>query len=317
MSATKMIPMWMHIINAKKGQEKEVPAAPVKVPNKPVYNNLEKVAKVLFKEQAVPSAPVKVPNKPVYNNLEKVAKVLFKEDTNDNIDSEEVDDDDTNAQDDNQNKKQCNTKGCPNKFDSDNDKIMRCDTCREHNIGRVIPCAHHGCTDYAKMTYKQIRDRAEKNLGNFTFCYNHSMSDGYTTVWAYDEKCKTDECEGRIQLNQGKLDFYKQPHMKMRLYCFDCLNERKDSKNTEIECDCATCDNKVHMLQSHVTFLEKGQHLIGCSDCRKFNRECANTKCKKMFHSINREAEMKAKYKDKYTSPVCCSKECFLLFTKK
>jgi hypothetical protein len=303
-----MIPLWMHIINGKKGQKKEVPDAPVKVPNKPVYDNLDKVVKNLFKEEVVPAAPVKVPNKPVYDNLDNVSKVLFKDD---------VKNDETNAHDDNQNKKMCNTKGCPNKFNSDNDKILRCDKCREHNIGLVIPCAYHGCTDYAKMTYKQIKDRADKNLDNFTFCYNHCMSDGYTTVWAYDEKCKTYECDGRIQLNQGKLDFYKQPHMKMRLYCFDCLNDRKSFKNTEIECDCATCDNKVQMLQSQVIFLEKGQHLIGCSDCRKFNRECKNDKCKKMFHSINREAEMKAKYKDKYTSPVCCSKECFLLFNKK
>lgn len=272
-----MIPMWVYLINAKKDKAlkalKEVPSAPVKVPSKPTYDNLDETKKVLQFEEAV---------------LE---------------------------QDDNQ--KNCTTKGCPNKFSSDDDKILRCDKCRKHNIGLVIPCAHHGCTDYAKMTYKQIRDRAEKNLDNFTFCYNHSMSDGYTTVWAYDEKCKTEECNGRIQLNQGKLDFYKKPPMKMRLYCLDCLNDRKSAKETEIECDCATCDNKVQMLQSQVTFLEKRQHLIGCNDCRKFNRECANNKCKKMFHSINREAEMKTKYKDKYTSPVCCSKECFLLFTKK
>jgi hypothetical protein len=322
-----MIPMWMHLVNAKKEKEiKAVPAAPVKVPNKPVYDNLDKVAKVLFKdEKAVPAAPVKAPNKPVYDNLDKVAKALFKEETNDNIESEEQNEEEQNEEheeeqneeehDDNQ--KKCKTIGCNNKFSSDNDKILRCDTCREKNIGLVIPCAHNGCTDYAKMTHKQIRDRAEKNLGNFTFCWEHSMSEGYTTVWAYDEKCKTNECDGRIQLNQGKLDFYKQPHMKMRLYCFDCLNDRKNMKNTEIECDCATCDNKVFMLQSQVTFLEKNYHLVGCSDCRKFNRVCANTKCKKDFHSINREAEMKAKYKDKFVSPVCCSKECFLLFSKK
>lgn len=251
------------------------------------------------------SAPIKPVVKPAYENLESVKKELFPEKQQV---EEKVDDI----------SKQCNTKGCPIKFITENDEI-RCEECRKFNIGLVIACASK-CGDYAKMTHKQIKIMNENNYKPFTKCFNCSKNNEntkFTMVWAYDEKCVTEECDGRIQLNQSKVDFFKQPHMKMPMHCYDCIQVRKADKNTNVECECATCGDKVVMSRMQKISVEKN-HLISCESCRTtMTKNCAYKSCNKPFLSKARETELKTTFKKNYRDEPCCSKECFLLFSKK
>jgi hypothetical protein len=272
------------------------------------------------KTMVPPSAPVKVDMKPVYNNLKEVVKELFPEvneelddETNDNVETEEAETEDNAAY------KVCNTKGCQKKFIPETNEL-RCEECREFNIGLVIPCSSHGCNDYAKMSHKQLKIMKENNYKPFSKCFDCSKKksdNDFTMVWAYDEKCHTQECDGRIQLNQSKVDFFKQPHMKMPVHCYDCIQVRKADKTTNVECECATCGDTVVMSKMQKISVEKN-HLISCESCRTtMTKKCAYKTCNKPFLSKARETELKTTFRKNYREEPCCSKECFLLFTKK
>ena len=298
--STMSISEWVTLVEKKKKMMMDPPSTPGRNDASQVMKN-------------PPPAPIESEEKIEYEDLEAVAKKLFQDDSDEELDDEEddaADEDDEDEAEDN-NIRNCTTTGCLTTFIPKSEDVRRCDECRQHNIAKVSPCAYPDCEDYAKMTHKHVKENK-----TFKFCFFHSNASKFTPVFTYDKKCKTEECEGRIQLNQDQLDFYNQPHMKMRLFCRDCIQVKKTAKDTEIECDCATCDNKVSLSQMQKNYLEKSNHLIGCSDCRKPNRICANNKCKKEFHSISREADMKRKFKDKFTSPICCSKECFELQKK-
>ena len=302
--STTFKPMWMRLVSEKKTM---VPSAPVKVEKKPVYKDLKEVAKQLFPP------------------LQQEPDEELDDETNDNIETEEAEEEaaeeteETNEEADDAVYKGCNTKGCPKKFIQENGEL-RCAECREFNIGLVIHCAFK-CGDYAKMTHKQVKFMKDNNYKPFTKCFDCSKKknndDDFTMVWAYDEKCVTNECDGRIQLNQSKVDFFKQPHMKMPVHCYDCIKERKVDKTTNVECECATCGDTVVMSKMQKISVEKN-HLISCESCRTtMTKKCAHKTCNKPFLSKARETELKTTFKNSYREEPCCSKEWFLLFSKK
>ena len=242
--------------------------------------------------QKVPDAPVKPNIKQEYDNLDTIAKNLFPEPETKNI--------------------KCQTDGCKIEFNSVNDEI-RCDDCRKYNTGLITKCSYPECNDVSKMSHNQIKYGQEKygaKFRPFDKCITHSKSSEFTIVWAYDTKCSEEECKKHVQLNQSKLDFFKQPGMRIPKFCYDCVQKRKISKEKEVDCPCASCGDIVKMSEMQKISIEKSDHLISCEKCRTtMTKKCV--KCKKDFLSKARVTELQKKLKDKYRDDPCCSMECF------